>query len=118
MTIKAIGRFAKLFKNNKPDQAKLRDILNTIKADIVTDNCECDPGIKVERIELIEGPAKINNLGIGRINIEVYILTDLAKLKLRRYDYGWDQIIQKGYQTKYDYTYDQDFFYVARANIQ
>lgn len=117
MTINAIGRFNGLYNNvNKLIDNRIPEILNQIKYDIINDNIEHDCDISISSIELTDEPSIYSTDGIGVLTMDITILTLLNRVKIRKYDYDWDYLVQKGYQTKNDYTYDQGFFHIARAN--
>ncbi len=115
MTIKAIGKFDGVFYDGfKIDEQKIDSILMKIKQDIEEDNKEEDERITVNRVELNHGPTVYGVNGQGILEIDITILTCLARVKVRTYDYSWDSIILADYQNKYDYTYDENFFHIAR----
>jgi hypothetical protein len=116
MTIQLIGRFSNLYDSNMVFQnGKLEEILNGIKRNIVEDNCENDPDIKISNIRLIDEPLMYGMDGGGELSIEVTVVTLLPTVTIKPYEKEWDYMIMLGKQNKYDYTYDEAFFYNYRA---
>jgi hypothetical protein len=114
MTIEAIGRFKNLYVGGFYDPELGSALLKKIKDTIEEDNSEDDPKIRVSYIGFVTPPKMIGLGGGAYLDIEISIVTCLKHVKIREFDYPWDNLIQKGYQTNNDYTYDEEFFHNFR----
>jgi membrane carboxypeptidase/penicillin-binding protein PbpC len=118
MTIEAIGRFNGLYVGGVYDEDLAAALFKQIKDTIEEDNAEFDPKIKVSYIGLTCPPKMIGMGGGAYLDIEISIVTYLKHVKIRDFDYPWDSLIQKGYQTNNDYTYDEEFFHNFRNDAE
>lgn len=112
MTLYAIGKFNSIYNEYDINQDYIDSIMNTIKQDIIDDNSH-DIKINVD-IKQAHEPSIYGMNGIGILHFTITVLTCLKKIKIRDYDYPWDNIMLADYQTNNDYTYDGDFFHIAR----
>lgn len=116
MTIYAIGKFNGVYNEYDINQDLIDGISETIKRDIIDDNSH-DPKISVD-IRQAHQPSIYGMNGVGILYFIITVLTCLKRIKVRDYDYPWDNIMLADYQTYNDYTYDGDFFHIARNDSE
>ncbi len=112
MTIYAVGKFNNIYDGYDLLSETIDRIKASMEQDIISDNSH-DPKLVVT-IEQANQPSIYGMNGMGIVGFKITVLTCLSRVKVRDYDYPWDTIVLADYQTYNDYTYDGEFFHVAR----